>query len=79
MWYDNFEEYFKGTQSQNYWDRQEEIRNKELEKNFEENMRDAEYASWRHEIAVIEETFNSEYGDPALPKIRNYRYRICFS
>ena len=71
MWHDNFEEYFKGTQSQEYWDRQEEIRNKELERIFEENMRDPEYASWRREMAVIEKTF---FGDPNESYIARSRW-----
>lgn len=71
MWHDNFEEYFKGTQSQEYWDRQEEIRSKELDKIFEENMRDLEYASWRHEMAVIEETL---FGDPNESYIAKSRW-----
>ena len=26
MWHDNFDEYFKGTQNHDYWEKQEEIR-----------------------------------------------------
>jgi hypothetical protein len=71
MWHDNFEEYFKGTQSEEYWNKREAEREKKLDKIFEENMKDPEYASWRSELAIIEESI---MGDPNESPIARSRW-----
>ncbi|MEK7097283.1 MAG: hypothetical protein AAB906_00340 [Patescibacteria group bacterium] len=72
MWHDNFDEYFKGTQNHDYWEKQEEIRNQELEASVSRRMiEDPEYASWRNEMAVMEETL---FGDPNESYIARSRW-----
>ncbi len=71
MWHDNFEGYFKGTLDEKYWKQREREREKELDEIFEENMRDPDFASWQHELAIIEETI---MGDPAESPIARSRW-----
>jgi hypothetical protein len=72
MWRNNFEEYFKGTQDEKYWEKREEEREKEIIEDVEYNMRtDPEYASWRAELAIIEETL---LGDPSESYITRSRW-----
>ncbi len=72
MWHNNFEEYFKGTQDEKYWEKREEEREKEIRADVEYNMRtDPEYASWRAELAIIEETL---LGDPNESYIAQSRW-----
>lgn len=72
MWHNNFEEYFKGTQDEKYWEKREAEREKEIRADVEYNMRtDPEYASWRAELAIIEETL---LGDPSESYIARSRW-----
>jgi len=72
MWLDNFDEYFKGTQDEKYWERREREREKEIQAHMEYNMRtNPEYASRMHEMAILEETL---FGDPAESYIARSRW-----
>jgi hypothetical protein len=72
MWHNNFEEYFKGTQDREYWKKQEEVRGKEIETKIQRNMiGNPEYASWRNELAIIEETL---FGDPSESYVARSRW-----
>ncbi|MBI2607601.1 MAG: hypothetical protein HYW51_02130 [Candidatus Doudnabacteria bacterium] len=61
MWHDDFEEYFKGTLNEEYWERREKQRNKELEEIVRKRMvEDFEYVKFRHELAEIEEMLSRD-------------------
>ncbi len=72
MWYDNFEEYFKGTLDEKYWEKREKEREKEIQEKIEYNMRtNPEYANRMHEMAIFEETL---FGDPDESYIAKSRW-----
>lgn len=62
MWHNNFDEYFKGTQDEKYWEKREREREKEIEAHIQyQMMTDPEYASMMSERAIVEEAL---FGDP---------------
>ncbi|OGE74291.1 MAG: hypothetical protein A3I07_04525 [Candidatus Doudnabacteria bacterium RIFCSPLOWO2_02_FULL_42_9] len=62
MWHDNFEEYFKGTLDEEYWNQREQQRSKELEEIVRKKMiEDFEYLKFRREMALIEDELFSDH------------------
>ncbi len=73
MWHDNFEEYFRGTLDEEYWQKREQEREKEIEEEVHNRMlTDPEYRQWRNELAIIEQEAFREYTDPILAKGRKF-------
>lgn len=61
MWHDNFEEYFKGTFDEKYWNQAEERRNIELDQMAKKRMlEDFEYVAFQHDMAMTQEMFSRD-------------------
>lgn len=73
MWHDDFEEYFKGTLDEEYWNKRDQEREKEIEESVRRGMiEDPNYASWRNELAMIEDAIFKSYADPILSRGRKF-------